>query len=87
MIVNKIRWQEDTKELHKSGHNDQDNHNDVGNHLELDILEREVKWSLGSITTNKASEGDRVLAEPFKTLQDPGFRKGRGTRNQIANIC
>ena len=42
----------------------------MGNHPELDILACEVKWCLGSITTNKASEGDRILVEPFKILQD-----------------
>ena len=36
-------------------------------HLEPDILECEVKWALGSITTNKATEGDEISAEPFKT--------------------
>ena len=51
----KKRWQEYTEELHKKGFNDLDNHNGVVTHLELDILECEVKWALGSITMNKAS--------------------------------
>ena len=39
-------------------------------HLEPDILEFEINWALGIITTNKASEGDRIPAEPFKILKD-----------------
>ena len=45
-------------------------HDDVGTHLELDIMECEVKWALKSITTNKASGGDRIPAELFKILKD-----------------
>ena len=59
-------------------------------HLEQDILECEVKWVLESITTNKASGGDGILVELFQILKDDavkaGFRKSRGTRDQIANI-
>ena len=51
----KKRWQEYTKELYKEDLHDPDNHNGVITHLELDILECEVKWTLGSTTTNKAS--------------------------------
>ena len=47
--------QEYTDELYKKGLNDPDNHDDVITHLEPDILESEVKWALGSITTSKAS--------------------------------
>ena len=54
----KKRWQEYTEELHKKGLNDPDNHNGVVTHLEPDIMECEVKYILGSITTNKASGGD-----------------------------
>ena len=49
------RWQEYTEELYKKELHDQDNHDGVITHLEPDILECEVKWALGSITTNKAS--------------------------------
>ena len=49
---------------------DSDNHNDVITHLEPDILEREVKWALGSITMNKASGGEGIPAEPFQILKD-----------------
>ena len=61
----KTRWQEYTEELCKKVLNDLDNHNDVVTQLELDILECEVKWTLGSITTNKASRADEVPAELF----------------------
>ena len=50
-------WQEYTEELYKKGLNDSDNHNGIVAHLEPDILKYEVKWALGSITTNKASGG------------------------------
>ena len=49
---------------------DPDNHNGVIAHLEPDILECEVKWALGSITTNKASGGDGILVELFQILED-----------------
>ena len=54
----KKRWQEYTEELYKKYLYDTDNHDGVITHLEPDILEQEVKWALGSITTNKASGGD-----------------------------
>ena len=58
----KKRWQEYT-ELYKEGLNDPDNHGSVITHLEPDILECEVKWTLGRITMNKTSGGDRTPAE------------------------
>ena len=61
----KKKWQEYTEELYKKGLNDPDNHSGVVTHLEPDILECEVKWALGSITMNKASGGDGILAELF----------------------
>ena len=57
------------KNYTKKGLNDPDNHNGVITHLEPDILECEVKWVLGSITTNKASVGDQIPAELFKILK------------------
>ena len=60
----KKRWQEYTEELYKKDLNDLDNHNCVITHLEPDILEYKVKWSLGSITT--ASGGEGILAEVFQ---------------------
>ena len=156
-------WQEYKEELYKKDLHDPDNHDGVTTHLEPDILECEVKWALGSITTNKANGGDGIPVELFQILKDDicesvhsicqqiwktqqwpqhwkrsvfipipkkgnakvcsnydttahishtskvifkilqtrlqqyvkselpdvqaGFRKGRGTRNQIANIC
>ena len=65
----KKRWQEYTGKLYRKGHNDPDNHYGVVTHLEPDILECEIKWALGSITTNKASRGDRIPAELFKILK------------------
>ena len=61
----KKRWQEYTEELHKRDLHNPDNHDGVITHLELDILECEVKWVLGSITTNKASGGDGIPVELF----------------------
>ena len=66
----KKRWQEYTEELYKKGHHDPDNHDGVITHLEPNILECEVKWSLGIITTNKASGGDRIPVELFQILKD-----------------
>ena len=151
----KKRWQEDTEELYKKDlHDPKDNHDGVITHLEPDILECEVKWALGSITTNTPCGGDEIPVELFQILKDgavkvlhsicrqiwkssafipipkkdnakecsnyctialishtskvmlkilqtrlqqyvkrefpdvqAGFRKGRGTRDQIANIC
>ena len=53
---------------------DPDNHDGVITHLEPDILECEVNWSLGSITSNKASEGDRIPAEQFQILKDDAMK-------------
>ena len=62
----KKRWTEYTEELYKKLHNDADNHNGVITHLEPDILERKVKWVLGSITTNKPSGGYIFRLSSFK---------------------
>ena len=70
----KKRWQKYTGELYKKAVNDLDNHNGVVTHLEPDILECEVKWALGSIITNKASEGEEVPAELFKLLKDDSVK-------------
>ena len=64
------RWQEYTKELYKKALNDPLNHNGVITHLQPDILECEVTWALGSITTNKTSGGDGIPAELFQILKD-----------------
>ena len=66
----KKRWQEYTKEMYKKDLHNPDNQDGVVSHLEPDILECEVKWALGSITTNKASGGDGIPVEPFQILKD-----------------
>ena len=66
----KKRWQEYTEELYKKDLHDLDNHDGVITHLEPDILECEVKWALGSITTNKAIGGDGIPVELFQILKD-----------------
>ena len=66
----KKRWQEYTEKWYKKDLHDPDNHDGVITHLELNILECEVKWALGSITLNKASGGDRIPAELFQILYD-----------------
>ena len=67
-------WQQDTEELYKKELHDPDNRDGVITHLELDILECKVKWALGSITTNKAREGDRIPAELFQILKDDAVK-------------
>ena len=66
----KKMWQKYTEELYKKDLHDPYNHNGVIIHLEPDILECKVKQDLGSITTNKASGGDRIPTELFQTLKD-----------------
>ena len=70
----KKRWQEYMEELYKKGPHDPNNHDGVITHLEPDILEREVKWALGSITTNKASGGDGIPAELLTILKDDAVK-------------
>ena len=63
----KKRWQEYTEELQKKDLHDLDNHHGMVNHLEPEC---EIKWALGSITTNKDSGGDRIPGELFQILKD-----------------
>ena len=70
----KKRWQEYTEELFKKDLHDPDNHDGVITQLEPDILECEVKWALGSITTNKASRGDGIPVELFQILKDDAVK-------------
>ena len=63
----KKRWQEYTEELYKKDFHNPDNNDGVITHLEPDILECEVKCTLGSITTNKDSEGDGIQLSYFKS--------------------
>ena len=62
----KKMWQEYTEERQKKDFHDPDNHDGVITHLKPDILQREVKWDLGSITTNKASGDDGIPVELFQ---------------------
>ena len=76
----KKRWQEYTEELHRKALNDPDNHDGVVTYLEPDCLECEVKWALGNITTNKASEGGGIPAELLKILKDDAVKVLHSTR-------
>ena len=79
----KKRWQEYTDELYKKDLNDPDNHDGVITHLELDTLECEVKWALGSLTTNKASGCDGIPAELFQILKDDAVKVLHSIGQQI----
>ena len=68
------RWQEYTEELYKKDLHDPDNHDGVITHLEPDILQCEVKWTLESITMNKASGGDGIPVELFQMLKDDAMK-------------
>jgi len=70
----KKRWQEYTEELYKKDLHDPDNHDGVITYLEPDILEGEVKWALGSITTNKGSGGDGIPVELFQILKEDAVK-------------
>ena len=72
----KKRWQEYTEKLYKKDFHDPDNHDGVitHTHLESDILEWEVKWASGSITTNKASGADGIPVELFQILKDDAVK-------------
>ena len=67
--------------------NDPDNHDSVITHLEPDILECEVKWALGSITTNKAKGGDGIPAELFQILKDDAVKVLHSIYQQIWKIA
>ena len=77
------KWQEYTEELYKKDLNDPDNPDGVITHLEPDILECEVKWALGSITTNKASRGDGVPVKLFQVLKDDSVKVLHSVCQQI----
>ena len=79
----KMRWQEYTGELYKKDLHDPDNHDGVITDLEPDILEREIKWTLGSITMNKASRGDGILVELFQVLKDDAVKVLHSVCQQI----
>ena len=69
-----MRWQEYTEELYRRNLHDPDNHDGLIMQLEPDILECKVKWALGSITTNKASGGDKIPFELFQILKDDAVK-------------
>ena len=80
----KKRWQEKyTEELYKKDLYDPDNHTGVITKLEPEILECEVKWALGSITTNKASGGDGIPVELFQILKDDAMKVLNSICHQI----
>ena len=79
----KKRWQEYTDELYKKDLHDPVNHDGVIIHLEPNILECEVKWALGSITMNKASEGDGIAVELFQILKDDSVKALHSIWQQI----
>ena len=70
----KKRWQEYTEEQYKKDLHDRDNRNGVITHLEPDILECEVKWASGSITTSKGNRGDGIPVELFQILKDDAVK-------------
>ena len=82
----KMRWQEYTEEMYKKDLHDQDNHDGVITHLDPDILECEDKWTLGSITTNKASGGDGIPVELFQILKDDAEKVLHSICQQIWKI-
>ena len=78
----KKRWQEYT-ELYKTDFHDPDNHDGVITHLEPDILELEVRWTLGSLTTNKTSGGDGIPAKLFQVLIGDAVKVLHSVHQQI----
>ena len=70
----KKRCQEYSEELYRRDLHHPDNHDGMITHLEPDILECEVKWTLGSITMNKASGGDGIPVELFQILKDDAVK-------------
>ena len=70
----KKRWQGYTEELYEKDLHDPDNYDGVITHLKPDILESEIRQSLGSITTNKASGGDGIPVQLFHLLKDDAVK-------------
>ena len=82
----KKRWQQYIEELYKKDLNDPDNHNGVITHLEPDILECKVKWTLGGITTIKAGGDDAIPVELFQILKDDAVKVLHSICQQIVKI-
>ena len=78
----KKRWQEYTKEVYKKDLHNPDNHDGAIIHLKPDILECEVEWALGSITTNKVSGDDGIPVELFQILKDDAVKVLHSIRQQ-----
>ena len=77
------RWQEYIEELYKKDLHNPHNHDGVITHLEPDILECEVKWALGNITTNKTSGGDSIPVELFQILKGNAVKVLHSVYQQI----
>ena len=75
-----------TRTIQKRDLHDSDNHYGVITHLEPDILECEVKWALGRITTNNTSEGDGISAELFQILKDDTVKELHSVCQQMRKI-
>ena len=82
----KKRQEEYTEELYQKELHDPDNHDGMITHLEPDILECEVKWALGSITTNRASGGDGIPAQLFQIIKDDVVKVLQSICQQILKI-
>ena len=82
----KKRWQEYTEELYKKDLHDLDNHNGVITHLQIDILEYEVKWAFRSITTNKTSGCDGIPAELFQILKDDAVKALHSYASKVGKL-
>ena len=82
----KKTWEEYTEEPYKKGPHNPDNHDGVITHLEKGILECEVKWALGSITTNKANRVDGIPVEIFQILKDDALKVLHSMCQQIWKI-
>ena len=80
------RWEEYTEEPYRKDLHDTDNHNGVITHLEPDILERKVKWALGSITTNKVSGDDGIPVKLFQILKDDAVKVLHSTCQQFGKL-
>ena len=79
----KKRWQEYIEELYKKDLHDPDNHDGVTTHLEPEILEYKVKWTLASMTTKKASGSERIPVDLFQILKDDAMKVLHSTCQQI----
>ena len=86
MPKNSIELTEATEELYKKDLHDTDNHDGVITHVEPDIMECEVKWALESITTNKASGGDRILVELLQISKYDAVKELHSICQQIWKI-